>query len=208
MEVRLNRRLGLLGGTFNPVHTGHLILAQDALEQYELDQVLLVPCASPPHKEPGRLLPAEHRLAMLELAIEGDPRLAVSKVEIERGGVSYSVDTVRQLKRLFPDADLRFIIGADSLTELHLWKDIGELVGLCDFITFERPGFDCSSLTPARLALGEEVSRRLLDNVTRGHLLAVSSSEIRARVAEAMSIRYLVPPGVEMYIFEHGLYKT
>ena len=198
--------LGILGGTFNPVHIGHMVLAQDALERLELAQVLFVPCRLPPHKDASRLLAAERRLAMLELALEGDLRFAVLDTEIRRDGISYSVDTVREIRRLHPESDISFIIGMDTLMELHLWKDIDELFELCRFVPFRRPGIDTAVVTEESLKLKPPWPERLLSSVKTGHTVDVSSTDIRRRVAEGLSIRYLVPPPVEMYIQEHHLY--
>jgi nicotinate-nucleotide adenylyltransferase len=203
----LRSKVGILGGTFNPVHLGHLIVAQSALETFELSTMLLVPCAKPPHKAVPSLASAADRLAMVELAIEGDPRLAASDLEVRRGGVSYAVDTLTALRAADPDHDFFFVIGADTLTELHSWRRIDELLQLCEFVTFGRPGFDLSSLRPKDLCLPPPWPERLLARATSGIHIDISSSVIRHRVAEGMSIRYLVPPAVEMYIAEHGLYR-
>lgn len=200
-------RIGVLGGTFNPVHMGHLIVAQDACEQFELSKVLLMPCACPPHKSGRDLLPAEHRIAMLEVAIEGDLRFEVSREEIDRDGVSYTIDTARSLKRLYRDAEIVFIIGSDSLMELYLWKDIGDLLELCRFVTMTRPGADYDELMKADLRLPVAWVRQLRDHIRVGHSASISSTDIRCRVAEGLSIRYLVHPAVEMYIAEHSLYR-
>lgn len=206
MAIEQNNRVGILGGTFNPVHLGHLVIAQNALEVFDLDKVIFVPCANPPHKTSSILASAEHRMAMLESAIEDDPRFEISDIEIRRNGTSYSIDTVTQLKRLSPSTEFHFIIGADSLLELHLWKDIGTLLKLCTFVTFDRPGVNTSRIQPKDLNLDPPWPGKLLKNVATGHLLDISSSDIRHRVAEGMSIRYLVPQSVEMYIAEHNLY--
>lgn len=205
MSTETQRKIGILGGSFNPVHIGHLVLAQDALEQYELDQVLFVPCAVPAHKRAEELAEAAHRRAMLDEAVMGDPRFEISDIELMRDGVSYAVDTVEQLKKARADAQLWFIIGADTLIELHTWREIYRLLELCEFITFQRPGYH-EKLTPERLQLKDPWPERLLKNVTEAHCIEVSSSDIRRRVAEGMSIRYLVPDSVGMYICEHGLY--
>jgi len=198
--------IGILGGTFNPVHLGHLILAQTALETFDLSRILLVPCAVPPHKEAAGLIAAGHRRAMVEAAIEGDLRFDLCDAELRRGGVSYAVDTVRELRRTYPDAALHFLIGSDTLPELHLWKDIYRLLDLCRFAVFARPAPRGGALRPGDLQLREPWGRRLLENRVTGRLVDISSSDIRHRVAEGMSIRYLVPPAVEMYIAEHRLY--
>lgn len=199
-------RLGILGGTFNPVHIGHLIMAQNALEQFELSRVLFVPSNRPPHKQPPMLADAHHRVAMLELALEDELLFDVCDIEIDRGGVSYTIDTIRHLKRLNPWAEFCFIIGSDTLTELHAWRDTYKILQLTTFITLGRPGAELSSLKADDLKLKDPWPARLLENVATGRLLEVSSSDIRHRVAEGLSIRHLVPTPVEMYIAEHSLY--
>src|SRR6058998_1545633 len=139
--MRRRARIGILGGTFNPIHVGHLLIAQDAMEAARLDRVLFIPSATPPHKPLAGNVSAAHRLRMAKLAIAGDKRFAVDDLEIRRGGKSYSVDTLRELKRRYRRAEFYFIIGADSLSELHLWKDARRLVKLCRFIAVNRPGY-------------------------------------------------------------------
>ncbi|MEI8138405.1 MAG: nicotinate-nucleotide adenylyltransferase [bacterium] len=208
MDTLLQRpRLGVLGGTFNPVHLGHLIMAQDAIERFELTKVMFVPCAQPPHKSSYELPVAHHRLAMLEAAIEGDLQFEVSDMEIQRGGTSYTIDSMRILAEHHPDMELCFIIGADSLMELHLWKDIELLLKLCRIVTIARPGIDLAALAKSDLKLPAPWPERLLADVRGGHLIDISSTDIRYRVAEGMSIRYLVSPAVDMYITEHSLYR-
>lgn len=202
----LRERIGILGGTFNPVHNGHLILAQGALEALDLTRVLFIPCAMPPHKPATGLLSAEHRKAMLTAAIEDDFRFEFSDVELRRGGRSYAIDTMTELRARMPDADFYWIIGADALLELRMWKDIARLLELCEFVTIPRPGVDISSLEPGDLGLDLPWPERLMQNIIKGRRIDISSSDIRYRVAEGMSIRYLVPHAVEMYIAEHGLY--
>ena len=206
MAFGSTERIGVLGGTFNPVHVGHLILGHSAVEALDLSTVLLLPSAIPPHKEPARLLSGEHRLAMLQCAVEGDLIFEVSDMELQRGGTSYAIDTIVKLRNAKPNADLFFIIGADSLVELHLWKDVYRLLELCAFVSFMRPGVAPESLRPENLKLQAPWPERLLANLVAGRGVDVSSSDIRHRIAEGMSIRYLVPPAVDMYIAEHGLY--
>jgi nicotinate-nucleotide adenylyltransferase len=190
-------KIGILGGTFNPIHLGHLLIAQDAVEAAKLDRVLFIPSASPPHKQLGGNVGAGHRRRMVELAITGDKRFAIDDLEIRRGGKSYSVDTLVELRGRYPRAEFYFIIGADSLDELHLWKDAPHLVKLCRFLAVTRPGYRGK---PARLP---GLRYQLLDV----HPCAIASREIRERVARGASIRYLVPEAVLRYIQRHKLYQ-
>ena len=202
----ISRRIGVFGGSFNPIHMGHLIVAETAREAFDLSQVILVPCAEPPHKSAAAMVSPAQRMDMLCGAIEGDYNFDVSSIEIDRGGTSYTIDTITELKRRYPDAELFFIIGSDTLAELHLWKDIDRLLQLCKFITIARPGFDPTALSEADIKLDPPWPKQLLSHVSAGHLLDISSSNIRHRVAEGMSIRYLVPESTYMYIAEHNLY--
>lgn len=201
-------RIGILGGTFNPVHLGHLTLAQSAFEMYDLDRVIFVPCNQPPHKDTMPLVAAEHRFAMLDMAIEGDIRFDISRIELDRPGPSYSIDTVSWFKAQETVQELFFIIGSDTLPELHLWKDIGKLLEMCRFISFERPGSEQSRLKPEMLQLSDDWPDRLLADYCKGVRVEISSSELRYRIAEGFSIKYLVPESVEMYIAEHSLYQA
>jgi nicotinate-nucleotide adenylyltransferase len=206
-ELNHPPRLGVFGGTFNPVHLGHMIMAQDAMEAFDLSRVMFVPCACPPHKSAAGLAPAAHRLAMLEAAIEGDLRFEVSDLELQRGGTSYTIDTLRAVAADHPGVELYFIIGADSLVELHLWREIETLLGLCRIVTIARPGVNLEALQAKDIKLRDPWPGQIQAAIRIGHLMNVSSTDIRYRVAEGMSIRYLVPPGVDMYIAEHSLYR-
>ena len=206
LRTKPQTRLGILGGTFNPVHIGHLILAQNAMEIFDLAKVLFLPCYRPPHKGRSVLLESRHRQAMLENALEGELRFDVCDVEIERGGISYTVDTLKELRQTYSDSSLHFIVGTDTLTELHTWKDIYRILDMCTFVSLCRPGTDLARISEESLRLDPPWPDRLLANVATGRLIDVSSSDIRYRVAEGLSIRYLVPDAVEMYIAEHGLY--
>jgi len=201
------KRIGVFGGSFDPVHMGHLVVAQDAAERLELSEVVFIPAAIPPHKQHLQQVDAKHRLNMLNLAVESDIRFSVSDIELQRGGVSYSIDTVTQLQALRPDAQLFLIVGSDTLVDLHNWYKIDELLGLCEVATFLRPGESDLREIAQKVVLGGRHKERLLGNLVDAHLVAISSSEIRMRIAEGLGIRYLVPPEVEMYIFEHGLYQ-
>lgn len=176
------------------------------MEHFELDEVVLVPCRNPPHKPLALLAPARHRLAMLEAVAEEDPRFSVCDLELQRNGPSYTIDTVEQLMLFRPLDEIHFIIGSDSLPELASWHRINELLALCPILTVARPGFGRDALAGRDVGLPDPWPRRLLENMMEGHTVQISATDIRMRVAEGMSIRYLVPPPVEMYIAEHGLY--
>jgi nicotinate-nucleotide adenylyltransferase len=200
------KKIGIIGGSFDPVHIGHLIIAQDAAERLELAQVLFVPASIPPHKQHLQQADIEHRINMLSLAVETDIRFSVSDIEMQRGGVSYTYDTVRELKALHPDSELVLIVGSDTLLDLHNWYQPQELLSLCSVATLLRPGEHSLEAIAAKIRLPEEQKKRALDNLITAHQVDISSTEIRMRVAEGLGIRYLVPPEVEMYIYEHSLY--
>ena len=181
-----------------------MIAAQDAREQFELDRVLFIPCALPPHKEAAHLVNAAHRWRMLESCLEGDPHFEASDLELERGGVSYTIDTVRVLRERESECDFFLILGSDSLLELHSWRAVGGLLEAVRVVTLLRPG--TPTPTPEALRLPAPWPERLLADVRVGHQVEISSNDIRRRCAEGLSIRYLVHPAVEMYIAEHGLY--
>lgn len=202
------QKIGILGGSFNPIHMGHLIIAQDAVDLFDLTKVLFVPCAQPPHKKKSATIDPRHRLAMLESALEDSLMFSVSNIEVERGGISYAVETISQLKQQYPETELCFIIGTDTLLELHSWKEIYTILSLCTFITICRPGFSVDNINPETLKLDPPWPEQLLQNVATGHGIDISSSDIRYRIAEGMNIRYLVPNSVDMYITEHNLYRT
>lgn len=204
---RRRERLGILGGSFNPVHLGHLLLAQTALERFDLDRVLFMPCAVQPHKDPRGLASAAHREAMVEAAILDNLGFDLLDIELRRGGVSYTVDSLREIRSQYPNADLLFMIGADTLPELHGWKNIEAVLSLCAFIVFARPGYDLQKHSPETLKLPSPWPDRLGRNICNVRQIDISSSDIRHRIAEGLSIRYLVPQPVEMIIMEHHLYR-
>ncbi len=199
-------RLGILGGTFNPIHTGHVLMAHTAAAAFGLEKVLVVPSCLPPHKELDGAVSAEHRLAMVRLAVAGDPLLEVETVEVDRGGISYAIDTVRHLAHRYPGHERFFIIGIDSLLELYRWKEVGPFLSLCRVVTVNRPGILGRPLREEDLNLPEETAKRLVADVVTGTLSDASSSEVRARIAKRMPIGYLVPEPVEQYIRDHALY--
>ncbi|PAW67688.1 MAG: nicotinate (nicotinamide) nucleotide adenylyltransferase [Opitutia bacterium Tous-C1TDCM] len=192
-------KIGFLGGSFDPVHFGHLLAAQDAYEQYKLDRLILVPAAQAPLKPNDVQSSSEERLAMLRAAVEWDGRFEISDLELRRGGVSYTIDSARHFRALYPNDQLYWVIGGDQLPKLHLWKEIRELAQLVEFIFLERPGF------PVR-AQPDIPGLRL--HRCDGHLLAISSTELRDRTRRKLSLDYFVPHKAIVYINERGLYRT
>lgn len=198
-------KVGILGGTFDPVHKGHLALAETALDQLGLNKVLFVPARDPWMKTGKRRVTAvKHRLAMLELALSGKPRFEISTVDLERPGKTYAVDTVAVVKKALPKGSrVYFIVGAGSLAELPLWKDPVRLIGMCRLAVAPRPGYQVPELA--------ELERKV-PGITRRVIFLdmkpvdVSSSEIRERLETGYSIDEVVPEGVRNYIKGHGLY--
>lgn len=187
-------RIGLFGGSFDPVHTGHLILARDALEQLRLDRVLLVPAAINPHRlDAGPRAPAAARLAMLRAATEAEPGMEVDAQEIEREGPSYTIDTVEALRQRWPHCRLFLILGEDNLPKLPAWHRFEDLCNCVEFVCFGRR---LQAPPPPGLPPLHRLERRL----------DLSSTEIRARIAKRLPIRYLVPEPVRLFIASHGLY--
>jgi nicotinate-nucleotide adenylyltransferase len=200
-------RLGLLGGSFDPVHYGHLLLAECGREQLRLDRVDFLPAAVPPHKPDRELSPAEARVEMLQLAIAGHEHFAVSRYEVDRGGVNYTVNTLRHYRSEEPDAEVFFLAGTDMLHDLPQWREAEEICRLCVWAVARRPGEpepDFARLagiaTPERIAL----FRR---HVVEMPAIGLSATDIRRRVAAGRSIRYRTPRAVEKYIETAGMYR-
>ena len=191
-------KIGFLGGSFDPVHFGHLIAAQDVHEKFKFDRLFLVPAAQAPLKPNDMQSKPEDRLAMLKAACEWDRRFEIADYELNKGGVSYTIDSARHFRALYPNDELYWIIGGDQLPKLHLWKDIAELAKLVEFIFLERPGH------PVK-AVPEIPGLRL--RRCDGHLLAISSTELRERVKRDLSLDYFVPHKAIVYIRNHGLYR-
>ncbi len=213
-------RIGLLGGSFNPVHLAHLRVAEEMRERCALDQVRLVPASTPPHKAAADLALGSHRLRMLELAVAGAPALVASPMEIDRGGTSYTIDTIRQVLCETPSPSaLMLIVGIDTFRDMGTWKEHGAIFAHCDVAVVSRPG--CSgtfTLDDFPIAIREgfcydplrDCFRHDSRHVTALHeviRLDISATEIRRQVRAGRSIRYLVPPPVEDYIHRHRLYR-
>ncbi len=196
-------RLGIMGGTFDPVHYGHLVTAEEALVQFDLDRVVFMPTGRPVRKTHRSVSSAEDRYLMTVIATASNPDFEVSRLEIDRPGDTYTVDTLRQLRDSYgPSTELFFITGADAIREILTWKGAEELAGLTTFIAATRPGYEADPLTDA-MPPGVTAPRVEPMAVPA---LAISSSGIRARVADRRPVRYLLPEAVSAYIVKNGLY--
>ena len=196
-----NLSIGIMGGTFDPIHNGHLLTAECAAHQYNLDKVVFVPSGSPPHKTEQNITSGERRYIMATLATIGNPKFNVSRMEIDRTGLSYTIDTVREFKKNYPGAKIYFITGADAILEIFTWKKPGDLLEETEFIAASRPGYCLSEL-------GQEIYDAYRDNI---HILqipnlAISSTDIRNRVKTGRTIKYQLPQEVETFIKKHNLY--
>ncbi len=196
--------IGILGGTFDPVHIGHLRMADAVYKYMNLEQVMFIPAYVAPHKVGMDIAPADDRYAMTKLAIEPYSYFTVSDLELRRSGVSYTVDTLRELHRQYPEKQLYFIIGADSVEQLHTWNSIEEMLQLATFIGAGRPGYE-GIMDNVVKNLGEEARQHIMLLNTPEY--DVSSTDIRERIREGASLMNLVPKVVEDYIYAHGLYK-
>lgn len=205
MEEKAIRKIGIMGGTFDPIHYGHLVTAEAALGEYQLDQVLFLPSGTPPHKDTRKVSDAKHRHLMTVLATLTNPQFEVSRLDIDREGVTYTIDSLRLLKEHYgPNTELYFITGADVVMELMNWKTPERLLELAEFIAATRPGFSYGSKK-------SEVTDWFIKHDKRLHELkvpamAISSTDVRQRVKSNKSIRYLVPETVEYYIHKNNLY--
>lgn len=212
-------RIAIYGGSFNPIHNGHLIIAEEIRQLFSLEKIIFVPAAQPPHKPSGSLIDSSHRLAMLQLAIEDNPYFELSDIEIQRGGSSYTIDTLAAFQAQQEEgSQLYFILGSDAFIELDTWKQPNELFDLARFIVIERPGVSLKKaieflqkfnplpyqVLNASLSIQED-SRIFFSQAI---LANISSSGVRASVRGGKSIRYLVPNVVKDYIEEHVLYST
>jgi nicotinate-nucleotide adenylyltransferase len=203
--IRAMKKIGVLGGTFNPVHYGHLALAQEAFVGFGLDCVIFIPVGSPPHKAEMGVLNAEHRYMMCCAATHANAHFFVSRLEIARGGMSYTIDTVRDIKNACPNVELYFIIGADSVFEIDKWRDAQELLSSCRFIAASRAGVAGRRMKQETRKLRKRYGAEIYGLDIPG--LNISSSDIRKRVGKGLPVRYLVPVKVDRYITENNLYK-
>jgi nicotinate-nucleotide adenylyltransferase len=219
------KRLGLLGGTFNPIHNGHLTIARQAREALGLDRILFIPAGDPPHKQDRDLAPAKDRYEMVRLAVASEPLFAISDVEIRRPGKSYSIDTIRLLQQEYgPQTRLSFLIGLDAFLEVPSWREPETLLTLCSFVVISRPGMSFQALStmallpslPAQSLADLDAGRTSTLTLSLGtqYLTClrlppseVSASVIRTRIKQGLSAANLLPPPVESYILHHHLYE-
>lgn len=187
-------KIGILGGTFNPIHLGHLILAEEVREKLSLGRIIFVPAYLPPHKDNSDIAPAKDRFSMVTLAIKENKFFCVSDIEIKRDGRSYTIDTLSEFKRRYPQDEVYFIIGSDLLKYLDEWKDLSEIIKMVKFVVATRPGYPLEKI-PAYIST---IPIRAVD---------ISAFEIRQAIKEKRSFRYLVADAVYKYIIRRGLYK-
>ncbi|MCD7778287.1 MAG: nicotinate-nucleotide adenylyltransferase [Clostridiales bacterium] len=197
--------IGIMGGTFDPIHLGHLALAETVRDELDLDKVIFVPTGEPPHKDNGNLGSGEDRFYMTVLACKDNPCFEVSRIELDREGTTYSVDTVKALKELYPvDTKFYFILGADSLMELENWREPKTLMSLCSFAAVGRPGFKGKKVESQIKKLREKYKADIV--YVEGIRLEISSTDIRTKIASGKSVRYIIPESISEYIENKGLY--
>ena len=213
-------RIGILGGTFDPVHLGHLRTAEEAGEKLNLEKVYLIPSFLPPHKTDEPIAPFHHRLAMVRMAVDGSPLLDALDLEGRRKGVSYSIETLKELNRvLHPDPELFFILGTDAFLEIETWKDYRELFDYAHFVIIQRPGYEAKQLGPFLAEIRPDITKSTEPDTyltTSGKtirilsltFMGISSTKLRRMVAQGKSIRFLVSEPVRKYIATQGLYRN
>ncbi len=203
---KATKRIGLMGGTFDPIHHGHLVAAEEARYQFGMEKVIFIPAGIPPHKTRKDISPPHHRLEMTVRAVATNPSFAVSDLEIHREGPSYTIDTVRAMQEMYCGWELFFITGADAVLEILTWKNVNELLQKCCFIAATRPGYRLGSLDRKLGDLPPASVARI--KTLEVPALAISSTDIRRRVREGRPIKYLLPKAVEEYIYQHSLYRS
>jgi nicotinate-nucleotide adenylyltransferase len=200
-------RIGVFGGTFDPVHVVHLIIAEQCREQAKLDQVWFVPAARPPHKQERGVASFAHRVEMLQLALAGQPAFRVEEMEKDRPGLSYTADTLEELHRRHPGDELFFLVGSDCLPDLPHWHEPARIAAVATLLIVARPGWTVWPLDQIRAALRLSQDRPLAQQVVEVPQMSLSSTDLRQRVAAGRTIRYLVPRAVECYLETHHLYR-
>lgn len=200
------KSIAIMGGTFDPIHHGHLVTAEAVRYRFKVDKVVFMPAGQPAHKTNKKVTHNEHRYLMTVLATMRNENFEVSRIEIDRAGVTYTIDTIEELKRMCrPDVRLYFITGADAIHQIMTWKESERLLGMCDFVAVTRPGYDKSKLFQDIGEIREKFSSRV--HYMEVPALAISSSDIRERAKRGAPIKYLLPQEVEDYIPKFGLYQ-
>jgi nicotinate-nucleotide adenylyltransferase len=213
-------RFGILGGTFDPIHLGHCRLGEEVSEELKLERVFLVPAAAPPHKEKKPVTAFHHRLEMVRIAAQASPVLQALDLEGRRYGLSYSIETLRELHQLFkPDPEIFFILGMDAFLDIETWKEYRKLFDYAHFVVIDRPGFSLEALESFLLSLGVQFRKKAEGDPfvapsgytiisLKATLMDISSTRIREKAGVGKSLRFLVPEEVRSYIIENGLYRV
>lgn len=205
MEPQPRERIGIMGGTFDPIHHGHLVAGSEVAALFNLDRVIFVPTGQPWQKKHKHVSPAEDRYLMTVIATAANPRFEVSRVDIERHGDTYTVDTLSDMKRLYPHAELFFITGADALEKIVTWRDWEAMFDLAHFIGVTRPGYQLARVASEKGPLQREINAGRLSLVDIP-AMAISSTDVRERAQAGQPVWYLVPDGVVQYITKHSMY--
>lgn len=201
------KRLGIFGGTFDPIHMGHLLVAEMARQECDLDKVLFIPAANPPHKSDKHVSPPNYRFEMTELAIKSNPYFQISDIELKRQGKSYTIDTLKYLRKIYSEeCEFWMIVGGDSFRELDTWRNAKELIKLCNFAVYMRPHVSIDTCKIQAEKIHGQANSRVL--FVEAPMIDISSTDIRDRVAQGKSIRYMVPDAVRKYIIEKRLFKS
>jgi len=205
----MGKKVALYGGSFDPIHHGHLIVARAVAEKLGIDRVILLPASGPPHKPAAAMAPARDRAYMVRAAIDGEPLFELRDYDLSRRGPNFTIDTVAHFrKELGDEIELYWIIGADSLAELPSWHKVENLVDACHIITARRPSADTMDWERLRLALGEDRVEKLRGGLVASPAIEISSSDVRNRLRLGRSVRYMVPDAVHKFIKDHNLYKS
>ncbi|NLK74867.1 MAG: nicotinate-nucleotide adenylyltransferase [Clostridiales bacterium] len=199
-------KVGIMGGTFNPIHFGHLILAETAYEEIGLDRILFMPSKNPPHKDSTEVISEEHRLKMVELAVQGNPHFQLSTIELDREGTTYTVDTLAQLTKENPNTDYYFILGADSLIKLETWKNCQGVLDLCTVVVAGRDDLKTEDIQLKIQYYKDKYGARIITLNMQSYEL--SSGFLRDRISKGKSIQYYVPEKVKDYILSNFLYMS
>lgn len=199
------KKIGLMGGTFNPIHIGHLVIAEEIRNSLNLDKVIFIPTGNPPHKDNKGLISAKHRYIMTLLATSSNPCFDVSDIEVKKSSTSYSVDTIKEFKKKYPNSELYFITGADAILEIETWKNTKELLGLCKFIAATRPGYKIKELKKGIKKLENKYNQKI--SYVSVAPLDISSTYIRKRIKAKKTVKYILPDAIIQYIKKNNLYS-